>query len=273
MFKIYKSQFSMLSVMLLTMFVVFSCSKKEDERTYWDAVEFTTSNNSFAFLITSSIIPPAGDYGLPVMENVANGGITGLDKERFYYMSLYPQVLDPMYKPFAEKFLFRYDESGDDTFENYPSFVNNLKNFSYELDDFNADVIAHQNSPTSVKVGNLVRANNGILTMYVKLQYVGSFSENHSVAVYLYEKELIASQETIASGEVSNFIHRNVFSSSVTSQYGDPISGTFESGHETELSFIHDYGTEDITNLGILTVVYKLDSSNEPVGVYTVYRN
>ena len=109
--------------------------------------------------------------------------------------------------------------------------------------------------------------------MYVKLQYITEFSENHSVAIYLYEKEKIASQKTLADGEVTNFVHKNVFSNFVTTQYGDPINGTFAAGHETELFFSHDYGTKDISNLGVLTVVYKLDSNNEPTGVYTAYRN
>lgn len=260
-------------VAIVSLFAVFSGCKKEEEKTYWDSVVMGTSTNSLAFLFTSSVIPPAGDYGLPYMEKVANGEITGLDKDKFFYMSMYSQVSDPEYNPFAENFLFKYDESGDSTFENFPAFVHNLKNFNYELDDFHTDVISHQNSGSFIRVGNLVRAKSGGLNMYVKLQYLTTSFDNHSVAIYLYEKEKVAPQATIANGEVANFVHKNVFSSAVTTQYGTPITGVIKAGTETELLFTHDYGTKSISNLGILTVVYKLDSNNEPVGVHTVYRN
>jgi hypothetical protein len=133
-------------------------------------------------------------------------------------------------------------------------------------------VISHQDDDTFIRVGNLVRAKSGVLNMYVKLQYVTSFSGNHSIAIYLYEKEKVASQATIG-GEVTNFVHKNVYTTSVTSQYGSPIHGSFAVGQETELLFTHDYGTGDLSNLGILTVVYKLDSNDEPIGIHTAYRN
>lgn len=267
----FKYIFPVIGVFFLTL--ISGCSK-EDEKTYWDHVVLSTNTNSLAFMISSSVIPPAGDYGLPAMEKVANGEIDGLDEERFYYMTMYPHVSDPLYNPFAENFLFRYDESGDDSFENYPAFISNLKNYNYELDDFHADVISHQNEISLIQVGNLIRTNNGRFLMYIKLKYLTEFSENHSVAVYVYEKEKIASQETIANGVVQNFVHKNVFLNYATpTQYGTPINGTQAAEQETDLYYEFDYGTKDIKNLGILTVVYKLDSSNQPSGVYTVYRN
>jgi hypothetical protein len=273
MIKSFVSKFYRPLLMVVALLILSaSCSHKEDE-TYWDSVVLSTASNSVAFLLTSSIIPPAGDYGLPYMEKVANGEIAGLNKDKFFYMSMYPQVSDPLYNPFAENFLFRYDESGDETFDNYPAFVNNLKNFNYELDDFHADVISHQSGASAVRVGNLIRSKSGVLSMYVKLQYPNQFTGNHSVAVYLYEKEKVASQKTINSGEIANFVHKNVLFDFVTTQYGTPINGTFAAEHETEQFYSYDYGTRDINNLGVLTVVYKLDSDNKPIGVYTSYRN
>jgi len=265
-------RFSFSLVAVAIFFTLFSGCKKDAETTYYDSVVLSSTTNSLAFLITSSIIPPAGDYGLPVMEEIANGSVSGLATDEFFYMSLYPHLSDNMYNPFAENFMFKFDENGDDTFENYPSFINNLTNYSYELDDFSASVVAHQDTVSIVRVGNLVRSSNGVLNMYVKLKYYTSFEERHSVAVYLYEKEVIGSQETI-NGTVENFVHKNVFSTYVGSQYGVPITGTFDANHETELFFTHDWGSKDLSNLGILTVVYKLNCRNEPTGVFTVYKN
>ena len=247
--------------------------KKTNEDVFWDAVEFTESSNSLALLLSSTIIPPAGDYGLPEMEKVARGEIAGIDKDRFFYMSMYPQNLDPLFNLSAERFLFDYDESGDNSFDIYPAFVSNVSNYNFELEDFYADVINQQRSLAAIQVGNLIRYKSGFLEMYVKLKYRSNFSENHAVAVYVYEKQKVASQSTIADGVVDNYLHKNVFLDFVTSQYGSPISGTFSSGHESRLSFRYDYGEKDVNNLGILTVVYKLDSNNQPTGVHTVYRN
>ena len=247
--------------------------KKTNEDVFWDAVEFTEYSNSLALLFSSTIIPPAGDYGLPEMEKVARGEIGGIDKDRFFYMSMYPQNLDPLFNLSAERFLFDYDESGDNSFDIYPAFVSNVSNYNFELEDFYADVINQQRSLAAIQVGNLIRYKSGFLEMYVKLKYRSNFSENHAVAVYVYEKQKVASQSTIADGVVDNYLHKNVFLDFVTSQYGSPISGTFSSGHESRLSFRYDYGEKDLNNLGILTVVYKLDSNNQPTGVHTVYRN
>ena len=65
--------------------------------------------------------------------------------------------------------MFDYDESGDNTFEIYPAFVSNTKNYNFELEDFYADIINQQRNLAVIQVGNLIRYRSGFLEMYVKL--------------------------------------------------------------------------------------------------------
>lgn len=257
----------------LAFLVIFACDSDE-KSSYWDEVVMETNSNSLVFLFTSSSVPPAGDLGLPVMEKTKNGQVTGVDGNKLFYLSLYPRTTDQLYSPFAENLLFKYDENGDNTFEKYPSFVNNLKNYSYDLDPFHASLIEHQNKFSALRVGNLIRAQGTLLKMYVKLNYLIPHDKKHSVAIYIYEKQKVSPQKTIASGEVANFVHKNVLVGFVGGEmFGTPISGSYGMNHKNEFLFNYDIGEMDIENVGVLTIVYELDDNNQPIGVHTVTSN
>lgn len=261
-----------LGVFFLFLTLAFTSCENEDE-SLWDLVELSSTNSSLALMFSSSKIPPAGDFGLPVMESMKNNLTSGvLGGDRLFYLSLYPQVSDPLYSPIAEQFKFKYDENGDNSLTNFPAFVANTKNYNYELDSFKMNLSAQNQIKPKISVGNLLKLNGSVLEMYVKMRYNDFYFAPHSVAVYVYAKTKVASQETI-SGTVDNFVHKNVLIDLVNGIDGDVFSGAVQYGHERELQYKYNILDNDIENIGVLTVVYSLDSTNSPDGVLAIYSN
>lgn len=259
-------------VILISIFFFNSCSQDED--TLWDLVELNSSNSSLVLMFSSSNIPPAGDYGLPVIDSMKNNltdGVTG--GNQLFYLSLYPQVSDPLYSPIAEKFKFKYDENGDNSLANFPAFVANTKNFNYELDSFKMNLKEQELRRPKISVGNLLKLNGSVLEMYVKVRYNDFYFDPHSVVVYIYEKTKIASQETISNGTVSNFVHKNVLLDFVNNENGDIFSEAIQYGHERELQYKYNIADNNVDNIGVLTVVYSLNAANQQNGVLAVYSN
>lgn len=265
--------FSRLSALLLISIAFLgSCSQEED--TLWDLVELSSNNSSLALMFSSSNIPPAGDYGLPFIDSMKNNlttGVTGGDQ--LFYLSLYPQVSDPLYSPIAEKFKFKYDENGNNSLSNFPAFVANTKNYNYELDSFKMNLKEQELKKPKISVGNLLKLNGSVLEMYVKVRYNDFYFDPHSVVVYMYEKTKVASQETISNGTVTNFVHKNVLLDFVNNENGDIFSEAIQYGHERELQYKYNIADNNIDNIGVLTVVYSLNSANQQNGVLAVYSN
>ncbi len=246
--------------------VLSSCSKKE--QTIYDLIELDTRSKSLALLFTSSIIPPAGDFGLPVIDSMKNNLISGVDGNSFFYLSLYPQVSDPLWRPDAELFKFKYDANGDNTFTSFPGFAANTVNYNYDLEAFKNNLSAHAAFAPLASVGSAIKLVNGNLEIYIKIKYKEEYSKSHSVAVYVYEKTKTASQATINNGTVNDFIHKNVLLANVNSVDGELLVGTQAKDFERELQY--NYPKPDfveIGDLGVLTVVYEVDSDGKPAGV------
>lgn len=270
----YNLKNSFLLVFTVSLCAVLSFSScGRDEETIWDSVEIRDESTSLVLMLSSSIIPPAGDYGLPVIDSMRNNLISGVDGNKMFYLSLYPQILDPLYNPSAEEFKFKYDSNGDQSLSAFPAFVANTVNYNYELDSLKEALNKQASGTPGISIGNLVKLKGSQLEMFVKLKYNKLYVTPHAVAVYMYQKEKVAPQQTIANGEVANFTHKNVLLSFVNGIDGDVLDGIYMSGHEELLEFEFNASDQDVENMGILTVVYDVDDNGKPTGVINAYSN
>ena len=262
--KYYHKIHSIIFSTFILLLVLFSC--KTDDEKLWDAVVINEKNNSFVFAFTSSEIAFAGDYTTSIINRLENNQISNVNSDNIVVLSLYPYFLDPLYNANAEKLLFDYDESGENTFENYPAFVCNTKMYNFDTTNLYQSIQAQSIVASPINVGTLIKADQGMLKFYVKVDYKTTFSKKHSVAIYLYEKEKNSSQET-SDGTVSNFTHKNVFIKSVNDIYGEPISGDFEAGQENKFEYEFNAADYKLKNLGIVTIIYELNDAGKPIAV------
>lgn len=261
------------AVFSLVLGLVFLLSCRKSDETIWDAVVLSTQKQSLVLMLSSSEVPTAGDYGLPVIDSMKNNLTNGVNGNRLFYLSLYPQVSDPLYNFAAEQFKFLYDVNGDNSLSTTPAFVSNTKNYNYDLDSLKSNLAEQATESQKISVGNVLRLKGNTLEMYIKMRYNDFYFNAHSLAVYIYDKEVVASQATISNGTVTNFKHKNVLSEFVTSLKGEVFQETVQYGHERELLYEYNIGDKNIDNIGVLTVVYRLDSNKNPKEVIALYSN
>ena len=250
---------------LLSLILISAC--KSDEEKFWESVQINENNNSFAFVFTSTNIPFAGEYYSSIINRVESNKVPNVNADRVVFLSMFPSELDPLWNPIAENLKFEYDENGNNTFSNYPAFVNNTVMYNFDTTSFYKSIQDKALVSAPLQVGTLIKADQGVLTFYVKIKYNVSFSKNHSIAIYLYEKEKVDVQETNSGTNVS-FKHKNVYLTSIDNLFfGKKITGTFSIDTEKQYEFSHNIGTYNLNNLGIATVVYELDNNDKAISV------
>jgi hypothetical protein len=137
---------------ILSALIVISC--KSDEERFWDSVEINQNTNSFAFVFTSNNIAFAGDYASSIIERVKTNKVGNVSTNKVVFLSFYPSVFDTLYNPTAEKLFFDYDASGNNTFTNYPAFVNNTEMFNFDTTAFYQSISDKSVSVTKVFLKN-----------------------------------------------------------------------------------------------------------------------
>ena len=252
-------------------FVVLSCTQKEE--TYWDSIVHNEESTAVAMLFTSTLLPPAGTFGPPLLDSIREGLISGINPKQVHCISLYPQVTDPLYNPKAETLLFRYNDAGDDTFEDYPSFVNNFQIFNFDIEGFKQSIRDFQAEDTPIGVGAVLTSNGKNLDIYISLKYLEQYSKDHGIVVYLYRKEKTAPQKVLPNTEQSDFVHKNLLIDFITPDQGQKIVGTYEKDWENRYELRYAVEGEDIENIGVLTYVCELDASGKFSRMINSYSN
>lgn len=267
-----KQIFSLKSIAILVISAGFISCKK-DKNSYFENMVFNEQSTPLAMLFSSSNIPPAGTYGMPLLDSVKASQISGIDGNSVNFLTLYPQVSDALYNPNAEKFLFRYNDSGDNSFQNFPSFVNNFEIFNYDTDGFKQSIRDFLEKPCPIAVGNVLTTDGQTLKMYIGLKYQQSYSKRHGVAVYIYRKSKISPQKVLPNDEVSNFNHKNILVDFVTPENGRVIVGNYEKDWENRYELSYNVQDSDVENIGVITAVFELDENDQLIQVVNSYSN
>ena len=263
--------YKVLSFSFLILILAASCSRNEES--YWDSVVHNEKSTAVAMLFTSSLLPPAGSFGPPLMDSISGGLITGINADQVHCISLYPQVTDPLYNPKAETLLFRYNDAGDNTFQDYPSFLNNFEIFNYDTEGFKQSIRDFQAQNAPIGIGAVLTSSRSTLNMYISLKYLEQYSKDHGIVVYLYRKQKVAPQKVLPNREESDFVHKNLLIDFITPEDGKKIVGTYEKDWENRYEVSYSVDGEDLENIGVLTFVCELDVNGKYSKLINSYSN
>ena len=107
---------------LIILIGVSSCSPIEESDTFWNNIKTNSEYNPFVFIFSNSQIPTCANYAQPKLEEVLNGEIEGISKDKVNGCMMYSSVSDyKLYSNIAEELKFLFDLNGNNTFKSYPA--------------------------------------------------------------------------------------------------------------------------------------------------------
>mgnify|MGYP001266467673 CR=1 FL=1 len=245
-----------------------SCAPIEESDTFWNNIKTSSEYNPFVFIFSNSQIPTCANYAQPKLEEVLNGEIEGISKDKVNGCMMYSSVSDyKLYSNIAEELKFLFDLNGDNTFKSYPAYVNNLICYNVDSTSWHTSIKSDITKSPVIKLGIKTTPSGNQIKVYVKGEYTSSLSE-HTVAVYVYRKSEQASQETSNGTEL--FTVKNKIYTALTPTSGRSLSAN-SSGQQFREIFTLDTNNENTLNLGIIAVVYRL-IDNKPTEILNSIR-
>ncbi len=247
---------------ILILFYLIGCIPEDQSDVFWNSINTTEKYTPFVFVFSNTQIPTCAEHAQPQLEKILNGEINDIISEDVNGCMMYPSILDPQYSNIAEELKFLFDQNGNNTLNTWPAYVNNLTCYNIDSTLWYESIENSQNQTPTIKLGIKSTPSNKEIKIYVKGVYTSSVSE-HSVAVYAYRKSELASQTTNSGSE--NFTVKNKIIYALTPTIGKSLSSN-SSGEEFREVFTLETSNEDLSNLGVIAVVYNLEN-NAPYAV------
>ena len=240
---------------IFTLIFLHSCMPEDQTDKFWDSIRITNKNQPFIFVFSNTKIPACAKYGQPQLEKVLNGKVNDIIPEHVNGFMMYPSPSDPQYSSIAEELKFIFDENGNNTFNTWPAYVNDLSCFNIDSTLWNGSIKNSQSKSPQIKLGINSTPSDQEIKVYVKGLYTESISD-HSIAVYAYKKSELTSQTT--SKGIEKFTLKNKIIYSLTPTTGKYLASN-SSGREFRKLFSLDTSSiKDLSNIGIVAVVYSL---------------
>lgn len=246
-----------LSGFLLLLFFLNGCIPEDQSDIFWSSIKTTDKYTPFIFVFSNTQIPTCAELGQPQLEKILNGEIDDIISDDVNGCMMYPSILDPQYSNIAEELKFLFDQNGNNTLNTWPAYVNNLTCFNIDSSQWYESIKTSQNQIPAIELGIKSTPSNKEIKVYVKGVYTSSVSE-HSIAVYAYRKSELASQTTDTGSEI--FAIRNKIIYALTPTIGKSLNPNSEIKEEFNEVFTLETSGEDVSNLGILAVVYSIEN-------------
>ena len=240
---------------LAIIFLFVGCAPDEEKDTFWSNINTQTDYQPFVFVFSDTQIPICAEYGQPKLENILNGEINGINSKNINGFMMYPSILDPQYSNVAEELKFLFDNTGNNTLNTLPAYVNDLNCFNIDSTSWYTSIKNSQKKVPNIKLGIKTSPSNQDIKIYVKGEYTASISK-HSIAVYVYRKSEQSNQATYSGTEL--FTSKNKITSSLTPTLGKELIAN-SAGQEFRAMFTLITGGEALSNLGVIAVIYSLE--------------
>lgn len=252
-----------LSLILLLIVVILACRPESETDAFWDGINTKNKYQPFTFALTSSQIETCASISQPTLTSMLNAEFEGIDNVKINASMMFSSIEDPQYSNIAEELKFLFDLNGNNTFTNYPAFVNNLTCFNTDTASFFESIRTQINSSPKIKLGIKTVIDNNDLNIYVKGEYQDNVTNNHSIAIYIYRKSEWANQVTPSGTESTRF--KNKIISATTPTVGFTLAKN-NKGETFRKTGTFTFSSENLSNLGVLAIVYNLEN-NKPFEV------
>lgn len=254
------------STLILTIitFTLTNCTTNDESDEFWNSINVSNKFKSTVFVFSSTEIGTCYEHGEINLNKILNSEIENIAGSSINGFLLFPSTTDPLYNPVSEELKFLFDQNGDQTFNSFPSFVDDMNCFDIDSLGWYNSIETTLNRTSIISLGREYSLEGNQQTIYVKGIYNQNLPAKHSIALYLFNKSKGAEQKTI-SGETVYKIHKNVIYSAATNTYGKELSPN-NKNQEFREKFQFDLGNINSSNIGYLAIVYEL-KDGKPIGI------
>lgn len=246
---------------LLIFITIAGCKPSDNSTEFWDNIPTSPFYKPFVFVLTSSKLPTAAEYGQPKLERLLNDKIAGIPANSINAVMMHGSSSDSYYSNIAEELKFLFDQNGNGTLNTIPAYFSDLVCYNIDSNSWYNGIRSDMQKTARVALGVYTELDGNDLRVYVKGTYNASVSD-HNLAVYLYKKTEDGIQTT-SDGQKPYVIKNRVYGA-LTPTMGTAI-GFKNSGDEFRENFTYQ-GNMSLSQLGILCVVYET-VNDVPVGV------
>tara|TARA_B110000211_G_C14081701_1_gene554854 strand:- start:1708 stop:2505 length:798 start_codon:yes stop_codon:yes gene_type:complete len=253
------------AIILLFITLTFTnCSTDDDSNEFWDAITVADEFKAATFVFSSTEIGTCDEHGEHNLNAVLNSEISNITGSSVNGLVLFPSITDPLYNHISEELKFLYDQNGDQTFNSFPSFVDDMNCFDIDSLAWYNSIETTINRVPLISLGKKNSLKGDQQTIYIRGIYNDNVSSSHSIALYLFKKSLGANQKII-SGQTIYKTHKNVIYSGATNTYGKVLSAKNKS-EEFHEKFQFDLNNVPSAHIGYAVIIYEL-KDGKPVGI------
>ena len=242
-----------LFTLLFVIFGLGGCRPSETSDAFWEAIDLKNTYTPFTFVFASSQIALSGDVAQRKISAIHSGQTSGVNANNVVALMTFPSPSDPQYSPIAEELKFLFDANGNGTFQNYPSFVEDLICYDIDTTAWAQGLVDSYGNNAAASMGLDVDRIGTTHQVRVRIRYNQAISNNHGCALYIYDDTVLGEQVT-SSGTLSPYTFKKVLTSGQTATYGQSINAK-ASEEEERLSFT--LGTPLKTNQHVVAVLYN----------------
>ena len=251
-------------ILIIITFSLTNCTTDDDSDKFWDSINVSNEFKSTVFVFSSTEIGTCYEHGENNLKAILNSEISNIAGSSVNGFLLFPSPNDPLYNPVSEELKFLFDQNGDQTFNSFPSFVDDMICFDIDSLNWYNSIKTTINRTPIISLGKKLSLKGNQQTIYIKGVYNQSLSTEHSIALYLFHKSKGA-QQKIISGQKIYKSHKNVIYSGATHTYGKELSPNNEK-KEFHEKFQFDLNNANSTDIGYVVIIYERKDGN-PVGI------
>ena len=251
-------------ILIIITFTLTNCTTDDESDEFWDSISVSNKFRSTIFVFSSTEIGTCHEHGEINLNKILNSEIENITGSLINGFLLFPSTTDPLYNPVSEELKFLFDQNGDQTFNSFPSFVDDMNCFDIDSLGWYNSIETTLNRTSIISLGKEYSSEGNQQTIYIKGVYNQNFPTEHSIALYLFNKSKGAEQKTI-SGETVYKTHKNVIYSAATNTYGKELSPN-NKNQEFREKFQFDLGNINLSNIGYLAIIYEL-KDGKPMGI------
>lgn len=264
--KILKSAF----ILSIITFTLANCTTDDESDEFWNDIKVNNEFQSTIFVFSSTEIGTCYEHGENNLNLILDSKINNISGNYVNGFLLYPSTTDPLYNPISEELKFLFDQNGDQTFNSFPSFVDDMNCFDIDSLSWYNSIETTLNKTPIISLGKKHVVKGNQQTIYIKGYYNENLSKSHSVALYIFNKSKGANQKT-NTGQTVFKTHKNVIYSGATNTYGKQLSEK-NKNQEFHEKFQFDIDNSNPSEIGYVVIIYELNEGGKPIKIINSLR-
>jgi hypothetical protein len=244
---------------LIVISLLFSIACKVDNtQKVFDSIETESENHSFVFMLGSNHNFVSTTAQEKQFNALFLGNVSGIDASKVDGFVIFPEGDAGLSSSTAAAFKALY-EGGNTLF--YPEVYENMTRYDVQYTNWKKAIKNTLASPSVCSIGTKTDFFGKNLNIYIKTELNSAVDSNVNIAVYVVNKNVVASQDTSLTESDPNYTHYNVLKSSVgASEFGEPCESK-ALGAINKKSFVYPLSSDiNINDLNFVVVVFEMHS-------------